>query len=93
MQDGTVLVGKTPKITPDFTRVSVKRGIRSIIDKRMPFDDMLRLAISYDHENQSSNIETNQKYAASLLSWEMQENGTQYDGYTCNAPLKRRGNA
>jgi len=77
MEDGTVIVGKSPKITVDFTKVAMKRAIRSIINKRMPFDDMLRLAISYDHENQISNIETNQQYAAALLVFEMEEHGVE----------------
>jgi len=59
MEDGTVIVGKSPKMTVDFFKVAMKRAIRSIINKRMPFDDMLRLAISYDYEHQTSDIESN----------------------------------
>ena len=81
MEDGTVIVGKSPKMTVDFFKVAMKRAIRSIINKRILFDDMLRLAISYDYEHQTSNIESSQHYAAGLLLFEMKEHGVEYSGY------------
>ena len=81
MEDGTVIVGKSPEITVYFTKVAMKRAIRSIINKRMLFEDMLQLAISYDYEHQTPNIESSHHYAAGLLLFEMEEHGVEYSGY------------